>query len=159
MSTRSFTDTEKREWLMLFDHYDWSAAAFCREYMLPYGSFLNWRRERESLSVPADIDGGDAETRFVELVPQSAQSQCRELSAPTMVMKGDAWAAGCLQQQIGHCSSTLSTGRATAAAGEVLAELELGSGYMLRVYRQSAISPSTSTATATSTATSAGARI
>jgi hypothetical protein len=22
---------------MLFDHYDWSAAAFCREYMLPYG--------------------------------------------------------------------------------------------------------------------------
>jgi hypothetical protein len=46
-------------------------------------SFLNWRRERESLSGPADIDGGDAETRFVELVPQSAQRQCRELSAAT----------------------------------------------------------------------------
>ena len=43
-----FSEVEKTEWLQLFESQDLSAAAFCREYALPYSSFLSWRRTAEA---------------------------------------------------------------------------------------------------------------
>ena len=127
---------------MLFDHYDWSAAAFCREYMLPYGSFLNWRRERESLPDTGTCDGG-GEAQFVELVPQQpAGQQYRELSPKPVPVRRGGWDADSLNHPLAHRGSTGSTGSTVAARapGEVLAELELGSDYVLRVFRCNATS-------------------
>ena len=101
MNRQSLSESEKTEWVELFENYDLSAAAFCREFSLPYASFLKWRRELPSSPDGAAGNGGGPEppatVEFLEVIAGSSQPQ-----TPT------------------HC---------------VLAELELGAGYMLRVYR------------------------
>ena len=121
MSNSSFTETEKREWLGLFENYDWSAAEFCREFSLPYGGFLNWRRELSGLPLRSswpESEEGKMGPEFVELVP---------LPDPERVCSGESL-AGSDQggQERRGCAIVVD---------QVLAELELGAGYVLRVYR------------------------
>lgn len=44
MPRSRYTDIEKRQWVSRFNRDNSSAAAFCREHRLPYGSFRAWRR-------------------------------------------------------------------------------------------------------------------
>jgi len=44
MPTSKLEESEKQQWVTLFGNYDLSAAAFCREFDLPYASFVAWKR-------------------------------------------------------------------------------------------------------------------
>jgi hypothetical protein len=121
MSRISFTETEKREWLGLFENYDWSAAEFCREFSLPYGGFLNWRRELSGLPLRSSSTGSEEVKRgpkFVELVPLPDPGRVGSGESLAGSDPGDQERRGCV-----------------GAVGEVVAELELGAGYLLRIYR------------------------
>jgi len=81
----------------LFEDHDLSAAAFCREFSLPYASFLKWRRELSASPGRAKnlTSTESALVEFVEVIAESSRSSMRDL----------------------------------------VAELELGSEYVLRVFR------------------------
>ena len=109
MSRISFTQTEKAEWLDLFENYDQSAAAFCREFSLPYSSFRKWHRQASEIASRNRGDaGGVPVPQFVELVTGEPQRNSE-----------DCTGGGDEGGNLGH----------------VLAELDLGAGYVLRVYR------------------------
>ncbi|MDA7613843.1 hypothetical protein N8586_01790 [Verrucomicrobiales bacterium] len=44
MSRKRYQESEKRKWVRRFNGYNSNAAAFCREFNLPYGSFMAWKR-------------------------------------------------------------------------------------------------------------------
>lgn len=72
MSRSRLTESEKRQWVALFHDYDLSAAAFCREFKLPYGSFMAWKRTYKNEPKTATaISPRKAE--FVELVVEQPQ--------------------------------------------------------------------------------------
>lgn len=63
-------ESEKRQWVSLFSNYDSSAAAFCREFDLPYASFMAWKRlyfGKTAKRPKASARGPE----FVELVVES----------------------------------------------------------------------------------------
>lgn len=97
MSRLRLDDAEKQKWVDLFYEYDLSAAAFCREFGLPYSSFLSWKRTASTKRK----SGENSEAEFVELVVQPPDRGAVPLSA-------------------------------TAACP--VAELQLGSGMLLRVF-------------------------
>jgi len=71
MSRSRLTESEKRQWIALFNDYDLSAAAFCREFKLPYGSFMAWKRAYKNEPKKAAEISRKAE--FVELVVEQPQ--------------------------------------------------------------------------------------
>ncbi|MEN9022616.1 MAG: hypothetical protein ABF370_19135 [Verrucomicrobiales bacterium] len=60
-------ESEKRQWVTLFSNYDLSAAAFCREFDLPYANFMAWKRlyHGKTAKLPKASARGP---EFVELV-------------------------------------------------------------------------------------------
>jgi transposase-like protein len=83
MSRSRLDDSEKLEWVELFESYDLSAAAFCREFDLPYSSFLSWRRlaaEGKS-KARAKVPGTD----FVELVVQQPHGAAFRPQVPKVI--------------------------------------------------------------------------
>ena len=81
MSRSRLTESEKRQWVALFNDYDLSAAAFCREFKLPYGSFMAWKRAYKSVRTkPAAISPQKSE--FVEFVVEHPQRSTALASAP-----------------------------------------------------------------------------
>jgi hypothetical protein len=69
-------ESEKRQWVSLFSNYDLSAAAFCREFDLPYASFMSWKRlyhGKLAKSPKAPSSGSE----FVELVVEHPASSHR----------------------------------------------------------------------------------
>ncbi len=80
MTYRRYTEEERAAWLAKFERSTASAAAFCREHEISYGSFMRWRAQAESEpTVPEPAE-------FIELdVPRPAPAQSGqsvELSFP-----------------------------------------------------------------------------
>ncbi|MCK5922513.1 MAG: transposase [Methylococcales bacterium] len=76
-------ESEKLRWVSLFSNYDISAAAFCREFDLPYASFMTWKRlYHGKLAKPSKATPSEPE--FVELVvePPSSPRVTTSSSAP-----------------------------------------------------------------------------
>ena len=70
MTYRRYTEEERAAWLAKFERTTGSAAAFCREHGISYGSFMRWRGQAE----PGPSAPGPAE--FIELdVPRPATVQ------------------------------------------------------------------------------------
>jgi hypothetical protein len=59
-------ESEKRHWVSIFLEHDLSAAAFCREFGLPYASFLAWKRLYPEGGAPPS-------QAFVELVAEDVE--------------------------------------------------------------------------------------
>jgi len=81
MPQTRLTESEKRQWVALFNDYDLSAAAFCREFSLPYGSFMAWKRLfKDKPAKSTAISQRPAE--FVELIVEQPQPSTTPTNAP-----------------------------------------------------------------------------
>lgn len=67
MPHSKLNESEKREWVTLFSNYDLSAAAFCREFDLPYASFMTWKRLYHG-KLARSPKAAPSGSEFVELV-------------------------------------------------------------------------------------------
>lgn len=76
-------ESEKRQWVTLFSNYDLSAAAFCREFHLPYSSFMAWKRLYHGKTAKRP-KASAREPEFVELVVESPLPS-RRAATPSQV--------------------------------------------------------------------------
>lgn len=67
MPNSKLEESEKQQWVTLFSNYDLSAAAFCREFDLPYASFMAWKRLYHGKAAPAP-KVREKKPEFVELM-------------------------------------------------------------------------------------------
>lgn len=86
MSRSTFKKSEKRRWVSRFQGHGTSAAAFCREFDLPYGSFMAWKRlysdkrGKARLVAPAE-----AQPPFIEVTCDSPVSHAEGEASPMPV--------------------------------------------------------------------------
>ena len=81
MSRKRYQESEKRKWVRRFNGYNSNAAAFCREFNLPYGSFMVWKRlyRKKPLKSTALVPQC---SEFVELTVEPPNSPVRGVSTP-----------------------------------------------------------------------------
>jgi hypothetical protein len=78
-------ESEKKQWVTLFGNYDLSAAAFCREFDLPYASFMAWKRLYHGKAAQA-ANVPEQKPEFVELLVEPAHPATRhDASLPVQV--------------------------------------------------------------------------
>ncbi|MDB2347874.1 transposase [Verrucomicrobiales bacterium] len=84
MSGKRYQEAEKRKWVRRFNDDNSSAAAFCRKFNLPYGSFMAWKRlYRGSSSKPKTL--APQQSKFIELTVEPRRSSARNVATPTPV--------------------------------------------------------------------------
>ena len=65
MTYRRYTEEERAAWLAKFERTTVSAAAFCREHGISYGSFMRWRGN--AAPGPGPEPGAIEPAEFIEL--------------------------------------------------------------------------------------------
>ena len=81
MSRKRYQESEKRKWVRRFNGYHSNAATFCREFNLPYGSFMAWSRlYRRKPSKSTAL--ASQRSQFVELTVEPPNSRVKVVSTP-----------------------------------------------------------------------------
>ena len=84
MARARYQESEKRKWVRRFNGYHSNAAAFCREYKLPYGSFMSWKRlylvkpSKSTALAPQQFE-------FIELTVETPSSSVKGAATPIPV--------------------------------------------------------------------------
>ncbi|MCH1504823.1 MAG: hypothetical protein L7V86_14660 [Verrucomicrobiales bacterium] len=82
MSRKRYQESEKRKWVRRFNGYNSNAAAFCREFNLPYGSFMAWKRRyrRKPSKLTAFLS---QQSEFIDLTVEPPSSPVIAVATPT----------------------------------------------------------------------------
>lgn len=83
MPRSNYTDANKRQWVSRFNDSESTAAAFCREFKLPYASFMSWRRLYLAKPKGKPAAQSRQKTEFIELTVSPTPS-AKTAAAPSL---------------------------------------------------------------------------
>jgi transposase-like protein len=86
MSRKKFTELDKQRWVIRYQSHGANAAAFCREFDLPYGSFMAWRRHYHGKNGSTEsATPACVQTPFIEVTVDSPSPQAKGTVSPLPV--------------------------------------------------------------------------
>jgi len=84
MPRKRYQESEKQKWVRRFNGYHSNAAAFCREFNLPYGSFMAWKRLYHS-KPSRSTALAPPQSEFIELTVEPPSYPVTGVASPTPV--------------------------------------------------------------------------